>query len=87
VMVKDNKMDLVKLIQALTVNPRDIMDFDNDLLAEGSDAELTIFDPHKKWVFSKDDIQSRSSNSPYIGVSMAGRVKYTIVKEHITKIS
>ena len=87
VMVKENKMDRVKLIQMLTVNPREIMGFDNDLLAEGNDAELTIFDPNEKWTFSREDIQSRSSNSPYVGAPLTGRVKYTIVKEHITEIN
>jgi len=86
VMVKENKMDSVKLIQMLTVNPRGIMDFDTDLFAEGVEAELTIFDPEEKWTFSREDIHSRSNNSPYVGEAMTGRVKYTIVKGHITEL-
>ncbi len=87
VMVKENKMDQVKLIKMLTVNPRGIMGFEADLFAEGVEAELTIFDPEEKWIFSREDIQSRSSNSPYIGASMTGRVKYTIVKGHVTELA
>ncbi|MBN4080879.1 dihydroorotase [Caldithrix abyssi] len=87
VMVKENNMDPVKLIQMLTVNPRKVMDFETDLFAEGVEAELTVFDPEEKWTFSKADIHSRSNNSPFIGASMTGRVKYTIVKGHVTEQS
>ena len=84
VMVIQNKMDILKLIQMLTVNPRKIMNFETDLFAKGVMAELTIIDPTEEWIFSKTDIYSRSVNSPYIGQSLNGRVKYTIVKGHIT---
>ena len=84
VMVIQNKMDILKLIQMLTVNPRKIMNFETDLFAKGINAELTIIDPTEEWIFNKTDIYSRSVNSPYIGQSLNGRVKYTIVKGHIT---
>ena len=87
VMVIQNKMDILKLIQMLTVNPRKIMNFETDLFAKGVMAELTIIDPTEEWIFSKTDIYSRSVNSPYIGQSLNGRVKYTIVKGHITSFS
>jgi dihydroorotase len=86
VMVKENKMDQVALIQMLTVNPREIMGFDTGLFEEGMDAELTIFDPKESWTFSREDIYSRSHNSPYVGQKMTGRVKHTIVKGHLTNI-
>ncbi|MEA1881286.1 MAG: dihydroorotase [Candidatus Marinimicrobia bacterium] len=86
VMVKKSKMDRVKLIRMLTVNPRRIMGFDQDLFSKGAEAELTIFNPEESWIFRKNDIQSRSSNSPYVGQSLTGRVKYTIVKGHITDL-
>lgn len=87
VMVKENKMDQVSLIKMLTVNPREIMGFDSDLFEEGMEAELTIFDPNKTWTFSKDDIFSRSHNSPYVGQDITGKVKLIIVKGHLTEIS
>jgi dihydroorotase len=87
VMVIQNKMDILKLIQMLTVNPRKIMNFETDLFAKGINAELTIIDPTEEWIFSKTDIYSRSVNSPYIGKSLNGRVKYTIVKGYITNFS
>ncbi len=86
VLVKENKIDLTRLVQMLTVNPRRIMGFETDLLAEGSPAELVIFDPNKKWTFHKNDIRSRSQNSPYLGEELIGRPLITIVKGHITSL-
>ena len=61
--------------------------FKTDLFAKGINAELTIIDPTEEWIFSKTDIYSRSVNSPYIGRSLNGRVKYAIVKGYITNFS
>ncbi|MBC8345412.1 MAG: dihydroorotase [Candidatus Marinimicrobia bacterium] len=85
VLVKENKMDIIRLIQMLTINPRKIMGIETDLYGEGNPAELTIFDPDEKWTFSKTDIYSRSHNSPYIGKSLVGRPKFTIVKGYRTE--
>jgi dihydroorotase len=86
VLVKENKFDIIRLIQMLSVNPRKIMGFETDLFTNGNPAELTIFDPNKKWTFKKSDIYSRSHNSPFIGEALIGRVRATIVKGHITAL-
>lgn len=87
VLVKENKMNQLALIQMLTVNPRAIMGFNSNLFTPGVEAELTIFDPDFSWTFSKNDIYSRSHNSPYIGKKMIGKVKHTIVKGCFSDIS
>ena len=47
-------------------------------------AELNIIDPKHEWIFSKDLIQSKSSNSPVIGKKMLGKVLLTINKGYIS---
>ncbi len=86
VLVNNEKIDLMTVIKALNVNPRNVMGFSNDLFSEGSPAELTIFEPKEKWTFTKDDIASKSCNSPFNGKELEGKVKYTIVKGQITSI-
>ena len=85
-LVKENKLNIIRLIQMLAVNPRRIMGFETDLFTNGNPAELTIFDPNKKWTFKKSDIYSRSHNSPFIGEALIGRIRATIVKGHITAL-
>ena len=46
----------------------------------GSDAELVIIDPNKEWIFTKDDILSKSHNSPFINQKLKGKIDFTINK-------
>ncbi len=80
VLVKENGMSLKSLIEKLTVNPRKIMNLEADLFSVGCKAQITIFDPNEKWVFENKHILSKSSNSPFIGKDLVGRVKYVISK-------
>ncbi|MBT3299141.1 MAG: dihydroorotase [Candidatus Marinimicrobia bacterium] len=86
VLVHQNKLPLSRLIQMLTVNPRRIMGFKFDLFQEGVSAELTVIDPKSEWVFSKNDIYSRSKNSPYLEEKLQGRPVLTIAKNKIAFI-
>ena len=85
VLCKDSKMDLTDLISFLTNRPREIMGFDCDLFSVGSSAEIVVIDPEKAWVFSRENIKSRSINSPYIGKELFGKVQYTISRSHLYK--
>ncbi|MGY8751751.1 MAG: dihydroorotase [Fidelibacterota bacterium] len=86
VLVKENNLNLLNLVQLLTTKPRDIMGFNNNLLDIGVHAELTVLDPKEEWIFSREDIQSKSKNSPFVGQNMYGRIKFTINKGHISKL-
>lgn len=86
VLVKENGMKIESLIDLLTIKPRKIMGFEQNIFAKGTVAEITVIDPKASWVFEKDDIYSRSINSPYIGEQLFGKIKYTIVKGSLAKI-
>ena len=83
ILVNEGEINLNFLLKLLTVNPRNIMGFDNNLFLEGKIAELTILDPVKKWKFSKKHIFSKSSNSPFIDETLIGKVNYTISNNYI----
>ena len=84
VLVDDEKLKLLDLIKLLTISPRKIMGFDYDLLNKGKEAELVIFNENEKWVFTKDNINSKSKNSPFIQTQLSGKVIHTISKGYIT---
>ena len=83
ILVKENRFDLIELIQKMTINPRAIMGFETDLFKIGSTAELVILDPEEVWTFDSNDIKSMSSNSPFLGKELIGRVKKTISKGYL----
>ena len=86
VLVKQNGMSLKSLIEKLTVNPRRVMNFEQDLFSIGCKAQITIFDPNEKWVFTNEHILSKSSNSPFLGKELIGRVKYVVSKNQFFSI-
>ena len=49
-------------------------------LVAGEDANLTVFDPAERWVGDRRTLASRSTNTPYHGRAMLGRVRATVVK-------
>ena len=87
VLVKENNIPLSSLIQMLTVNPRLIMGFESDLFQDGVQAEVVVLNPDEEWIFSKNDIYSRSKNSPFTQESLIGRPIITISKNRIAKIA
>jgi dihydroorotase len=80
VLVKENGMSLKSLIEKITVNPRKVLNLEPNLFAIGSKAQITIFDPNKKWKFKNCHILSKSSNSPFVGKDLVGKVKFVISK-------
>ena len=84
ILVYENKMDQMSLVKLLTVNPRRIMGVEQDLFSVGTNAEIVIYDPSEDWKFSKNNIFSKSHNSPFINKNLKGKIKATIVKGHIS---
>lgn len=52
-------------------------------IKEGTDANLVIYDPQREWEYKKENIVSKSKNSPFIGWKLKGKVLYTIYKGSI----
>jgi dihydroorotase len=79
-LIDEKRISWMKLAELISANPAKILGLDNKgCLSPGSDADLTIIDPEIKWVYKREDIKSKSKNSPFIGREFKGRVKYTIV--------
>ncbi len=79
-------MPLKELLKLLTVNPRRIMGFDNDLFTIGCPAELTILDPDQEWIFKEQNIYSKSRNTPFFGEKLKGKIRFTISKGFIADL-
>ena len=80
-------MPLNELLKLLTVNPRRVMGFEEDLFAIGCAAELTILDPDQEWIYKEQNIYSKSRNTPFIGEQLKGKVRYTISKGTIADLN
>lgn len=67
-----------RTVELLSSNPRKIFNLPIPTIAVGKEARLTLFDPSVEWTLTKSDLRSRSSNSPFIGKRLKGKVIGTI---------
>lgn len=75
-----------KLIELTSANPARILGLGRKgNLSVGNDADITIIDPKKEWVYKKDSILSKSKNSPFINRRFKGRATDVIVGGKIVK--
>ena len=80
-LVDPGHIDYLNLVRLTSYTPSKLLHIDNERgsIETGKMADITIFDPNEEYVYTKDMIVSKSKNSPFIGKTLKGRVKYTIV--------
>ncbi|MCC6816114.1 MAG: amidohydrolase family protein [Saprospiraceae bacterium] len=61
-------------VSKCSLNPRKIFSLPEAGIVEGSDAELTWFDPTIKWKYNLEKIKSLAKNSPCINQELTGKV-------------
>lgn len=67
------ELTLDELICKISINPRSILKLDIPVIKEGFEANLTLFDPERQWIFEKSDIKSKSKNTPFLGCELVGK--------------
>ncbi|MFI5201444.1 MAG: dihydroorotase [Candidatus Kapaibacterium sp.] len=73
-LVATGKLTLSRYIDLSSVNPRKLLGLPTVHIKEGERANLTIFNPQKRWRFSEADIRSKSRNTPFLGKELTGCV-------------
>ena len=70
----------VRIVELFTAGPARCFNFrGRGSLARGSIADVTVFDPKKKWTFDASKSNSKSRNTPFDGWQFTGKVVATIV--------
>jgi dihydroorotase len=81
---RDHKIPLARIVELFTAGPTRVVDLKGrGTLARGSHADVTIFDPKKRWTFDGSKSLSLSKNTPFDGWRMTGKVIATIVSGKI----
>ncbi|MCX8069568.1 MAG: dihydroorotase, partial [Thermodesulfovibrionales bacterium] len=82
-LVRDGIIDYKGLAERLSLKPASIIKIKGGSITVGSDANLTIFDPNKKYTLTADCMYSKGKNTPIIGRELIGKVIYTIFKDRV----
>lgn len=75
-LVRTGYLTLLQLMEKMSLNPALLYKLKQGWLGTGADADLVIFDEAQEWIVER--FESKSSNSPFTGESLYGKVKYTI---------
>lgn len=79
-----SKIPLSRIVELFTAGPARVFDLRNrGSLAKGNFADVTIFDPKKRWTFDAAKSLSLSHNTPFDGWQFTGKVVATIVSGKI----
>lgn len=69
-------LDMQQLLCAMSTNPAKMYHLDAGYLAEGGPADIVLINPVETYTLG--EFASKASNSPFVGWTLKGKVKYTI---------
>ena len=71
---------LPRIVELFSVGPARVVDLrGRGTLLRGSHADVTVFDPKKRWTFDASKSRSKSRNTPFDGWQLTGKTVATIV--------
>jgi len=77
---RDKRVPLSRIVELFTAGPARCFGLrGRGSLARGNFADVTLFDPKKKWIFDAAKSLSKSRNTPFDGWQLTGKVVATIV--------
>ena len=76
-------LDITSIIQLFTEGPASILNTKLDSIEIGNKANITMFDPSEEFILAKEEIYSKSKNSPFINRKLQAKVIGVINRNQI----
>jgi len=77
-LVHKSGFSVMRLVEAMSTKPCQILGLDGGTLREGSRADITVIDPNAEWTVQPEKFRSKGRNTPYAGWTLKGKVVMTI---------
>ena len=82
-LVTSGKLPLARLVDALTRAPARIAAIDAPALREGIRAEICVIDTERTFTVRREELRSKSLNTPFLGKTFTGAVALTLAAGRI----
>ena len=83
-LVKTKAIELSTLVDNLTKKPARVLNLPGGEIKIGAKADLTIIDLNASTTYTKENILSKSKNTPWLDQTIASKVMYTLKSGIIT---
>ncbi|MBI5533534.1 MAG: dihydroorotase [Deltaproteobacteria bacterium] len=79
-LVEEGVLSLARLVDALTAAPARLIGIEAPALREGVTANLCLFDPAPRYALDERSLHSKSTNTPFAGRPLTGRVQMCLAQ-------
>lgn len=73
------RVSLMQIVKMMCVTPRIILGIEGGSLVKGAVADIAVVDLNEEWTVEPEKLHSKSKNTCFKGMTLKGKVKYTIV--------
>ena len=80
-LVKPGHLTLMELLEKMTSNPAKLYKLPGGSIEVDAPADFVIFNPNEEWTV--EGFVSKSTNSPFLGWTLQGKIYYTICNGQI----
>lgn len=80
----DSKATTFDAIAKITSQPANILGISSGHLSNDADADIAIFGPQQEWKVDARQLKSQGKNTPFLGLTMLGKVQYTLLHGQVT---
>jgi dihydroorotase len=76
---QEEKIALPAALARITSEPARVLGLASGQLGTGAEADVCVFDPDAYWKVEPASLRSQGKNTPFIGLELPGKVRYTLV--------
>ena len=80
----DNKASLSDAVAKITSQPASILGIAGGHLSLNADADIAIFNPQLEWKIEASQLISQGKNTPFLGLTLTGKMQYTLLHGQIS---
>ncbi len=79
----EDRIPLPAALARITSEPAKLLGAASGEIAVGCAADICVFDPESLWTVDHGTLRSLGRNTPFLGMEVQGRVRYTLVGGHV----
>jgi dihydroorotase len=77
------KLSLATALARITSQPARVLGINAGTIVHAGSADICVFDPERYWKIEPSALKSQGKNTPFTGMELKGKVRYTLVEGQI----